>query len=91
MGTYKDLLVWQKSMELVKAVYQLTADFPMAAGPRAGSVRKGSLLSAVPSAPHIWFFPLPASDLPLSVLCESFLYCTTVTQVLTSCIFELRA
>lgn len=29
MGTYKDLLVWQKSMELVKAVYQLTADFPM--------------------------------------------------------------
>jgi four helix bundle protein len=26
--SYKELIVWQKSMELVKAVYKLTATFP---------------------------------------------------------------
>ena len=26
--TYKDLLVWQKSMDLVKELYKLTAQFP---------------------------------------------------------------
>ncbi|MFA5021753.1 MAG: four helix bundle protein [Patescibacteria group bacterium] len=26
--TYKDLIVWQKAMDLVVAVYQLTKDFP---------------------------------------------------------------
>ena len=29
MGTYKELLVWQKGIELVKAVYRLTAEFPI--------------------------------------------------------------
>jgi four helix bundle protein len=28
MGTHKDLEVWRQSIELAKAVYQLTADFP---------------------------------------------------------------
>ncbi len=28
MGTYRDLLVWQKSIKLAKAVYLLTADYP---------------------------------------------------------------
>lgn len=27
-GTYKDLIVWQKAVELVKEVYKLTAKFP---------------------------------------------------------------
>ena len=26
--TYKDLLVWQKAMELVKEIYRLTTEFP---------------------------------------------------------------
>ena len=29
MGTYKDLLAWQKSIKLAKAVYQLTANYPL--------------------------------------------------------------
>ncbi|MDO3390351.1 four helix bundle protein [Bacteroides sp. ET489] len=28
MGTYRDLLVWQKSIKLAKAIYQLTANYP---------------------------------------------------------------
>ncbi len=28
MNTYKDLIVWQKSMELVKEIYLLTESFP---------------------------------------------------------------
>lgn len=28
MQTYKDLIVWQRSIQLVKAVYHLTASFP---------------------------------------------------------------
>ncbi len=28
MGSYKDLLAWQKSIALAKTVYQLTADYP---------------------------------------------------------------
>lgn len=28
MGTYRDLLAWQKSIKLAKAVYQLTANYP---------------------------------------------------------------
>lgn len=28
INSYKDLIVWQKSMELVKLVYQLTETFP---------------------------------------------------------------
>lgn len=28
MGTYRDLLVWQKSIKLAKAVYQLTTNYP---------------------------------------------------------------
>ena len=28
MKTYKDLIVWQKSMELVKEVYLITSSFP---------------------------------------------------------------
>lgn len=28
MKTYKDLIVWQKSIELVKEIYLLTEDFP---------------------------------------------------------------
>ena len=28
MGTFRDLLIWQKSMFLVTAVYQLTNKFP---------------------------------------------------------------
>ena len=28
MNTYKDLIVWQKSVELVKEVYKLTDQFP---------------------------------------------------------------
>ena len=27
-GSYKDLIVWQKSIALVKLIYQLTATFP---------------------------------------------------------------
>ena len=29
MGTYRDLLAWQKSIKLAKAVYQLTANYPL--------------------------------------------------------------
>ncbi len=29
MGTYKDLLAWQKGIKLAKAVYQLTANYPL--------------------------------------------------------------
>ena len=29
MGTFKDLLVWKKGMELAKLVYQCTAGFPI--------------------------------------------------------------
>ena len=29
MGTFKDLLVWKKGMELAKLVYQCTSDFPV--------------------------------------------------------------
>ena len=28
MGTYRDLLAWQKGIQLAKAVYQLTANYP---------------------------------------------------------------
>jgi len=28
INSYKDLIVWQKSMELVKSVYELTTNFP---------------------------------------------------------------
>ena len=28
MGTYRDLLAWQKGIKLAKAVYQLTANYP---------------------------------------------------------------
>jgi four helix bundle protein len=28
MNSYKDLIVWQKAIELVKVVYQLTKNFP---------------------------------------------------------------
>ena len=28
MGSYKDLLAWQKSIALAKTIYQLTADYP---------------------------------------------------------------
>lgn len=28
MGTYKDLVVWQKSMELTRAIYHITSTFP---------------------------------------------------------------
>ncbi len=28
MKTYKDLLVWQKSIQLVKKIYKLTGEFP---------------------------------------------------------------
>ena len=28
INSYKDLIVWQKSMELVKSIYELTAHFP---------------------------------------------------------------
>lgn len=27
MGTYRDLLAWQKGIKLAKAVYQLTANY----------------------------------------------------------------
>lgn len=30
MTTYKELIVWQKSIELVVEIYRLTADFPKA-------------------------------------------------------------
>lgn len=29
MGTYRELLAWQKSIALAKSVYQLTADYPV--------------------------------------------------------------
>ena len=29
MGTYRDLLAWQKGIKLAKAVYQLTANYPL--------------------------------------------------------------
>ena len=29
MGTYKDLLAWQKGIKLAKAVYQFTANYPL--------------------------------------------------------------
>lgn len=28
INSYKDLIVWQKSMELVKSIYEMTANFP---------------------------------------------------------------
>lgn len=28
MGTFKNLIVWQKSMDLARAVYSITRDFP---------------------------------------------------------------
>jgi len=28
MANFKDLLVWQKSMELVTDIYKITSDFP---------------------------------------------------------------
>jgi len=32
INTYKDLVVWQKSMELVVAVYELTEQYPKSEG-----------------------------------------------------------
>ena len=29
MGTYRDILAWQKGIKLAKAVYQLTANYPL--------------------------------------------------------------